>query len=330
MEYKDEIVTILQNYIRFSEQPSSSVNVAAYCPFHKGGKETKPSFYVYCGPPTNDKFPGASFCHTCNEGWSFTGLLKKLAVPNSLIDMVRTHIEGVTPKKRRSSPRFSWSVIPEAALGMYSYIPKSLLENGFSRDIIQEYEIGFDRTRKRVMFPIRNHRGELVALSGRTVNGDWPRYKIYKKELSEIVSDYSFDKKSVLWGLEKFYDTMMYTDIDIDMPVIVCEGFKAALWVVQSGYPYTVALLGSYLSREQEALLSRITNKVVLFLDNDSAGRKAMYRISKEQLSGVEKRIANYRNHADLSPDDLTTQQVHAAIETALTPINWRRSFYYE
>jgi len=331
MEYRDEIVSILQSHIRFADhQQSTQKNIAAYCPFHKSGKESKPSFYVYCGPPTNNKFPGASFCHTCNEGWSLTGLLKKLAVPNSLIDTVKTHIESAFPQKKTLSPKFSWKVLPEATLGMFSYLPKSLLESGFNEDIIREYEIGFDRTRKRVIYPIRNHLGDLVALSGRSVTGGWPRYKIYKKELADVVADYSFDKKSVLWGLEKFYETRMYTNTDIDMPVVVCEGFKAALWVVQSGYPYTVALIGSYLSREQEALLSRIANSVVLFLDNDAAGRKATHRITSEQLAGVETCVANYRDHNDKSPDDLTMQQVHAAIETALTPINWRRSFYYE
>lgn len=209
---------------------------------------------------------------------------------------------------------------------MFSYMPKNLLEIGFSEEVLREYEVGFDRGRKRIIFPIRNHLGELVAMSGRTVKDAWPRYKIYKEELSEVVGGYSFDKKAVLWGLDKFYNSRMYNDRNIDMPVVVCEGFKAALWVIQSGYPFTVAILGSYLSKEQEALLSRVANRVVLFLDNDDAGRKATHKIMENQLQGLDLKAANYRQNHGKSPDDLSLTEVQAAIETALTPITWRRS----
>ena len=119
----------------------------------------------------------------------------------------------------------------------------------------------------------------------------------------------------------------MYNDMYVDTPVVVCEGFKAALWVIQAGYPYTVAILGTYLSREQEALLSRITNRVVLFLDNDAPGRKATEKITKNCLRGLDMRVAHYtEQHLGKSPDDLTEEQVRAAIKTALTPLNWRKS----
>jgi 5S rRNA maturation endonuclease (ribonuclease M5) len=326
VEYKDEIVSILQSHIEFPNHQSGTSNLAAYCPFHKGGKESKPSFYVYVGPPTSNRLPGASFCHTCGEGWSLVGLLKKLAVPNSLIDTIRTHIEEAYPEQRRDKLEFGWTQLPEAILGLFSYLPKALLRAGFEKSILQQYEIGFDRSRKRIIFPIRNHLGELVAVSGRTVNDEWPRYKIYIDEFSEVVSGYSFDKKCVVWGLDKFYNTCMYNDTFVDMPVVVCEGFKAALWVIQSGYPYTVAILGTYLSKEQEALLSRVTNRVVLFLDNDEAGRKATNKIIENSLCGLEIVVANYRQELDKSPDDLSTTKVRAAIEMAQAPIVWRRS----
>jgi len=330
VDYGSDLLSVLQNYLTFPEhQASSSYNLAAYCPFHKGGKESKPSFYVYVGPPTSNKRPGAAFCHTCNEGWSFTGLLKKLSVPNKIIDSIKQHVDYSAPERKIPlKVAFSWDILPEAILGTFSYLPKKLIDDGFAEDILKEYEIGFDRPRKRIIFPIRNHHGELVAISGRTISGRWPRYKLYKEELEEVVKNYSFDRKNILWGLEKFYETRMYTDIKIDTPVVVCEGFKAALWVVQSGHPHTVALLGSYLSREQEMLLSRITNSVVLFLDNDEAGYKATRKIVENRLPGVEVRVAKYKkDEKDKSPDDLGVSQVREAIDSALTIINWRRSY---
>jgi len=327
MEYKDEIVSILQDYITFPERQSGLTDLAANCPFHKGGKESKPSFYVYVGPPTKNKLPGASFCHTCSEGWSLVGLLKKLAVPNSLIDTIQTYVKETYPERKEVKLEFGWTQLPEVILGVFSYLPKGLIDTGFDIEILKKYEIGFDRKRKRIIFPIRNHLGELVAVSGRTVRNDWPRYKIYIEEFEEVVNEYSFDKKSVLWGLDKFYNSCMYNDMYVDTPVVVCEGFKAALWVIQAGYPYTVAILGSYLSREQEALLSRITNRVVLFLDNDVPGRKATEKITKNCLRGLDMRVAHYtEQHLGESPDDLTKEQVRAAIKTAITPLNWRKS----
>jgi len=329
---QNDLLSVLRPYISIAEhQASSSYNVAAYCPFHKGGRESKPSFYIYVGPPTSGKRPGAAFCHTCNEGWSFTGLLKKLAVPNKIIDSIRQHVDYSAPEPKTPLKMvFSWDVLPEAILGTFSYLPKKLIDDGFTTDTLLNYEIGFDRSRKRIIFPIRNHHGELVAISGRTISGRWPRYKIYKSELEEVINNYSFDKKTVLWGLEKFYETRMYTDTKIDTPVVVCEGFKAALWVVQSGYPHTVALLGSYLSKEQEMLLSRVTNNVVLFLDNDEAGCKATEKIADNQLGGVSIKIAKYKdNDKNKSPDDLNELQVKEAITSAITLINWRRSCEY-
>lgn len=322
---RDAVLGILGKYVRFQNTNSNSTNLAVYCPFHKDGQETTPSMYVYVGPSSATKQVGAAFCHTCNEGWSLTSLLKKLRVPFAVIDEVKAQIgtADFTKKEVKHSALFpKQTMLPEALLGLYQYIPRQMLELGFPLDLVKEYEIGFDRKAKRIIFPIRDHHGNLVGLSGRTVVGAFPPYKIYKEELASITANYSLDKSTILWGLDKFYTTRMH--ITSDIPVVVCEGFKAALWVIRSGYPHTVAVMGSYVSPTQNVLLSRIANEVVLFLDNDAPGIKATLK-SLRYVRGVDIRVARYPRKDD-SPDDLTIKEVRTAIETATTPREWRKT----
>jgi DNA primase len=317
---KEEIHSILSSYIRFSDQEIPGENLAAHCPFHKGGKEQRPSFYVYIGKSSFTRHTGMSFCHTCNRGWSLTGLLKALRVGPALIDIIKQELGSAESEAKRDpllSIDFALETLPEASLGLFEYMPKALVDVGFSKELLASYDVGFDRMRKRITFALRNHHGELVGISGRSVRGEHPRYKIYRAEFHELSPSYALNKKKLLYGLDKFYARRMYTDID--MPVVLCEGFKACLWCVQAGYVDTVALLGSTLSREQLVLLQRVTNSVVLFLDNDAPGREATTKIAK-QLSGIEVRVADYRTDAPISPDDLTSEQLKLAIEGALKP----------
>tara|TARA_B100000131_G_scaffold166520_2_gene161010 strand:+ start:8682 stop:9665 length:984 start_codon:yes stop_codon:yes gene_type:complete len=316
---KEEVHSILSGYIRFSEQEAPANNVAAHCPFHKEGKEQKPSFYVYVGPETSSRHVGMSFCHTCNRGWTLTGLLRDLHVGPSLIDAIKAELKS--EREERKDPilgmDFKMDTLPEAALGLFEYAPKMLLDAGFDLSLLKKYDVGFDRKRKRVTFALRSHSGDLVGVSGRTVRGEHPRYKIYRSEFHELLPGYALNKRKLLYGLDKFYARRMYTDID--MPVIVCEGFKACLWCIQAGYVDSVALLGASMSNEQVVLLQRVTNSVVLFLDNDDAGREATKKIAR-QLSGITVRVADYRTSDPISPDDLTSTQVKLAIEGALKP----------
>ncbi len=327
--FADEITSILSQKITFVPSASSADNMAAKCPFHKGGQEKRPSFYVYTGPTKSARqVTGSAFCHTCNEGWSFVSLLRKLGIGRSYVDAAREIVEELAPKKRSYYDQISleMTVLPEVILGVFEYAPKSLLSDGFDKELLKEFDIGFDFARKRVIFPLRDHVGNLVGISGRSVTGDFPRYKIYKEELKEVASGYEFKKGRILWGLDRFYTTAM--QVGLRSPVVVCEGFKAAMWVAQCGFPNVVALLGAHCSPEQKLLLSRVTNEVVLFLDNDGPGRKATYKVSKFLSVDTDVHIASYPSSKfGASPDDLRPEEVRAAIKKPLTKYEWRQSW---
>ena len=159
-----------------------------------------------------------------------------------------------------------------------------------------------------------------MGISGRSVTGDYPRYKIYKDEFREIVSNYELKKGRILWGLDRFYFSRMQAQSKVDKPVIVCEGFKAAMWVAQNGYPDVVALLGVHCSDEQQILLSRICNEVILFLDNDEAGRKAMWSIARRLSRSLTTYLVQYPKRAGASaPDELTPKELKSTIQNSKT-----------
>lgn len=318
---RDEVVLILKEKIRFSDVTNASDNLSAFCPFHKGGLEKTPAFYVYVGPSSQFRQTGTSYCHVCGEGWALPALLRKLGMPNSTIANVQRYLESVKPTaKKKQGLSFEVPVLPEAILGMFEFCPLSLVRAGFTEEVLQRYEIGFDRTRRRIIFPLRDHLGNLVGLSGRTVVDDYPRYKIYKQELEEVHPHYELHKGRIVWGLNKFYEASRYHPVE---PVVICEGFKAAMWVAQAGYPYVVALLGKSLSLEQQALLTRVANRLVLFLDNDDAGKDATRVVSK-QLRGADVRVGDYGTSDPVSPDDLSPEHIKAAIEGAVSPTTLR------
>jgi hypothetical protein len=324
---KDEIIRILSTKIRFAPYSEFTDNIQAFCPFHKGGQEKKPAFYVYVGPTRSARqATGASFCHTCGKGWSFSSLLRKLGIGRAYVDVVNEIYDEETRRKPKDFyGRINLDVpkLPEEILGAFEWAPKKLLEEGFDKAILRDFDIGFDRSRKRITFPIRDHHGNLVGLSGRNLDGVYPRYKIYRKELHSIAPGYELKKSRVVWGLDRFYLTAM--TVGVYSPIVICEGFKAAMWTAQHGFDNVVCLLGTYCSEEQRMLLSRVTNEVVVFLDNDEPGKDATGRLVPYLREWLDVRVANYPKWADgMSPDDLCADDLKPAIVNTISEEKWR------
>lgn len=321
-----DIVALLSRWLRFADASSRADNLAAFCPFHKDGKEQSPGLYVYVGRPRTDVQPGTAWCHTCHRAWTFPSLLMSLganhAVVESVLEQIRADQKYAVKARPFTGIDFDNPILPETVLAVFDYCPLEMKKRGFDLQVLKENDVGFDRDRQRITFGIRDHHGNLVGVSGRSVIGEEPRYKIYRSEFHSIYPGYELQKSKLLWGLDKFYHTRLH--FADDDPVVVCEGFKAALWTKMAGIDNTVALLGSAISMEQRVLISRITNEVVLFLDNNDAGRKATWQYSR-LLKGVDVRIVNYDSQYDLQPDDLSLDRVRTLIETAPTARDWRK-----
>jgi 5S rRNA maturation endonuclease (ribonuclease M5) len=319
------ILDMLSPLLRLGNYSEDMINIPVYCPFHKSGGENVPSMYLYLGPRVyrgNKKrpsTPGDTMCHQCGRGWSLHSLLRDIGGDRRLVDAIRKIAEQENVGhvvRRRYEVDLDNPILPEALLGYYDLCPKNLLREGFCKNTLRHFDVGFDRIEKRITFPLRRHTGELTGISGRTVVGHPIRYKIYKGAFNRIVSGYEVKKSRLLWGLDSFYLTAL--NYSLDYPVILCEGFKAGMWIHQSGFRNVCCPLGTSMSETQVALLTRITNKIIVFHDNDAPGRRACKDRVRVLSDIVDVYVARYPDGSrGLSPDDLSLSQVRDAINNA-------------
>jgi DNA primase len=134
-----------------------------------------------------------------------------------------------------------------------------LKNRGITPETAREFGVGFfggkGSMHGRVVIPIHNERGELLAYAGRSIDGSEPKYKLPA----------GFHKSLELYNLHRVGESD---------GVILVEGFFDAMKVAQSGFP-VLALMGSSLSSRQEELVVQRFKRVVLMFDGDEAGRKA-------------------------------------------------------
>ena len=157
------------------------------------------------------------------------------------------------------------------ALSLYlqtqGYTPKELIEAGLSR----ERELGkggglYDYFRNRLIFPIRNLAGQTVAFGGRELGGGHPKYL-------NTPQTALFDKSATLYGIDLARDAIKRAD-----RVIIVEGYMDVIVPSQHGTRNIVAVIGSALTEKHVHIIKRLTRRVTLALDPDSAGESATVR----------------------------------------------------
>lgn len=124
----------------------------------------------------------------------------------------------------------------------------------------------YDRFRNRIIFPIRNVRGEVIGFGGRALGDEQPKYL-------NTPETPLFKKSEVLYGLDLARDAIRTTN-----RAIVVEGYVDVITAHQYGFRNVVAPLGTALSKAHINQLKRLTDNVYLALDADAAGQKATLR----------------------------------------------------
>jgi DNA primase len=152
----------------------------------------------------------------------------------------------------------------------------------------------FPRFRGRLMFPIRNDYGEVIAFSGRVLD---PAAKTAKYVNSPDTP--LFNKGRVLYGLDKSKRALIEAST-----AIVCEGQIDVIIAFEAGVQNVIAPQGTAFTSEQARLLRRFVESVILCFDSDQAGQKAIGRSLSALLGcGVEIRVARLPEGED--PDSL-------------------------
>lgn len=290
---------------RFHIFRNNGENVQTNCPFHKNGQERKPSFGV------NGEIDK---CHCFACGWSGTieemiselygyqdegkfgkrWLIKRFNTveietrPNIMegfngrnnitirnnndIHRFKQHIQG-----DKSSEQYSGE-ITEEELDKYRYIHPYMYERGLTDEIIERFDIGYDRERKEITFPVRDIEGRCVFIAGRSVKSKF--FRLPKGKDKPVYQGYRF----ISGDYKKAYIT---------------ESFLNCLTCWKYDKP-AMAMIGTGNQKQYEILNKLPVREYILAFDPDEAGRKATERFRKNVHGKIIKELV-YTDNRDIN-----------------------------
>ncbi|MBI2029219.1 DNA primase [Candidatus Gottesmanbacteria bacterium] len=219
-------------------------------------------------------------------------------------------------RERKTSDKiietFVLGYAPESWDSLYTYLSKK----GFSDFILTKAGLvlrgrsgkHFDRFRGRLMFTLKNHRGDVVGFSGRIL----PLSKLKDREAKYINSSETpvYIKGNTLYGLDITKDA-----IRKENKAVVVEGEFDMLSSFAAGVPFVVAIKGTALTENQAKLLKRFCDTIIFALDSDIAGGEAAKRgITIAEKEGFA--ISVVDNTTGKDPDDVVKDN----------PATWKKS----
>jgi DNA primase len=319
-----DIVEVVSSYLSLKR---SGANHLGLCPFHA---EKTPSFNVNAARQIYHCFGcgvgGDVFSFVMRmEGLSFPEAVRRLA------EKVGVEIGEDTPtpeEEQRRAERDRLLRISEVACDFYHRLlleepegasgRRYLRQRGYQGDMVREFRLGFapdrwealsghlagkgfdpkwardvlgltrpgkagrgdfDLFRKRLLFPIQDSQGRVVAFGGRVLDDSQPKYM--NSPESPI-----YHKGRILYGLFQAKEAMRRTGEGI-----VVEGYFDQLALFRAGIRNVVATCGTALTADHARLLKRYCQRLLLFFDQDAAGRQATFRamdaLLAEGLSAV-------------------------------------------
>lgn len=319
---KLDIVDVIGSYVKVEK---AGINYKARCPFHN---EKTPSFFI---SPTRQSFycfgcgeKGDIFSFVEKfEGLDFKGALESLAK--------RAGVEIKYAKKdaREDGEKDRLFEIMDQAADYFSQmldgnqkIQEYLRRRGLNEDSFKKWHLGFakegwrnlhdylegkgfsreemlatglikkveneskyyDTFRDRIMFPLCDSAGRTVAFSGRTLKDD-PKIPKYLNSPETKL----FHKSETLYGLHLAKTNIRKADY-----AVLVEGQMDLVMSHQAGVQNTVASSGTALSPLHIQKIQKLSNRIIIAYDSDSAGEKAARRAAELALSlGMEAKIAS-------------------------------------
>ena len=268
-----EILSLLRSHInngKLSNMVFKGEEVSVSCPFHKEGKENKPSCFIYVGEDNN--LPRGTFhCFTCNESGN---LIKFIA---SCLDNTEYYAKEWLKKyftleiKETNSLNIEEAICFAPKKKKINFLNDSILENfqswhpyigkrNISKEIANRFQIKYDSLTKTIVFPVRDIKGNFLFLTRRSI------------ESKNFYIDSEAEKTVYL------LDEAVKNNLN---QVIVVESQINALVSYSYGFP-AIALFGAGTTKGQIEELNK-TNILhyILMYDNDEAGRKGASKFKK-------------------------------------------------
>lgn len=300
----DEILAILR--IELSDQgmdlfdvvKQTGNNFMTRCPFHKEGRESKPSFGIStegqchcfaCGWSTSEFYEFISAIH----GFDKESDYGKIWLLQHLNDTYADRKPIELNFNRRNQQKQEKIIISEEELDSYRYTHPYMYQRHLTDEIIEMFDVGYDTKNHCLTFPVKDLDGDVVAVVTRSV-------------ISKFFTLPQGEQKPV-YGAYLFVDGK-YSE------AVICESVLNALTCWKYGIP-AMALFGTGSHYQIEILKKLPVRHYILGLDPDEAGDKGVKRI-KEGLKG-HKLLSKYiippgKDLNDLDADILTLSKVIA------------------
>jgi DNA primase len=266
------------------------------------------------------------FTHSCETtfGQDVYGLVRSMegvdflsavGYVKDLIDHEYTPevIERIRNKKAvNAANTYLKSIIPEESFNGISWNPAiesyMVKERGFSCPVLKEFDVRYgDRPdgmfHNRIVFPVRDIEGDLVALTARWANTDskgGPKWLHYRK-----VNEY-------LYGYNKTHEHIRRTE-----KIVLVEGPLGVIKLWEAGVRIGVAVFGTSISRRQQRMiLASGANKIYLAFDDDEAGQNATEKVLNggsgnpcEHLADwMDIEVVDFGDHSDL--DEMSVDEI--------------------
>ena len=296
-----DILDVVSGYVSLQR---SGRNYKACCPFHQ---ERTPSFHV---DQTRQSWRCFGACATGGDIFGFIMKAENLEFRDALQRLAQQAGVTLPSPERRSEQEDSFKLNESAREYFQQYLASSMgvdarayLEHrGISKESISRFELGLsprdgqglfnhlgrngfqpaqmvtagavhrnqdgghrDAFRGRLMIPIRNERGELAGFGSRALDDSLPKY--LNTGRTPV-----FDKSRILFGLNLAREAVRANGI------VIVEGYMDAISAHQHGFDNVVASMGTALTGQQVAQVSRLTENVTMALDADAAGQQATLR----------------------------------------------------
>ena len=176
-------------------------------------------------------------------------------------------------------------------------------EKGLPLEFVQEFGLGWCKTglmAGRIVIPIHNADGELVAYAGRALT------QADEERRGKYLFPSGFNKALELWN---YHQVLSKKKLLREKGLVVVEGFFDAMKLILHGFPNVVALMGWSLSEHQEQLILSVTDKIALFLDNDDTGKEATKKIHKRLIHHAFIKVVPYLPDK-AEPEDFSKEEL--------------------
>ena len=183
-----------------------------------------------------------------------------------------------------------------------------LVSRSISKESAQYFNLGYSPAMNMVVTPVHSPDGLPIGIVGRSIEG-----KTFKNSTN-------LPKSKTLFNIHRAKK--------IGDQVIVCESNFDAIRIHQAGFPNVVATLGGFLSNDQQNLLNRYFNKIIIMTDADEAGRELGKSISSKlrnkDISWASYGYKEIYPHKAKDAGDLTEEEIKICIKNSVSDIEYR------